>query len=234
LAPTPLVLVGCGGFARETAETVRAINATGAEPVWDLYGYVDDDSARWGEEYVGVSVIGGIDRIAELPDALVVVCPGHPGNFTSKRKLVERLQLPAERYATLIHPTAVVPLSCSVGAGTVILAGVVCTVDVEIGDHVGVMPQVVLTHDDRVDDFVIITAGVRLAGTVHVREGAYLGSGAVVRERLTIGEGALVGMGAVVTKDVPAGEVWIGSPARYQRHVEDETVRFPSSVVAES
>jgi sugar O-acyltransferase (sialic acid O-acetyltransferase NeuD family) len=222
LAATPLVLVGAGGFARETAEAVRAINAAAAAPVWDLLGYVDDDEAQWGSSFVGVPVIGAIDRISELPDALVVVCPGHPGNFASKRKLVERLGLPAERYATLIHPSAIVPPSCTVGGGTVILAGVVCTVDVRIGAHVGIMPQAVLTHDDRIDDFVIITAGVRLAGTVHVREGAYLGSGAVVRERLTIGPGALVGMGAVVTRDVPAGEVWTGSPARFLRLVSDQ------------
>jgi sugar O-acyltransferase (sialic acid O-acetyltransferase NeuD family) len=218
---TPLVLVGSGGFARETVEVVRAINAASADgPRWDLLGYVDDDPARWGESFVGTPVLGGVDHVGELPDASVVVCTGHPGNYGSKRKLVTRLGLPPERYATLVHPASIVPASCSVGEGTVLLAGVICTVDVTIGAHVGAMPQVVLTHDDRIDDFVILTAGVRLAGTVHVREGAYLGSGCVVRERRTIGRGALVGMGAVVTTDVPDGEVWAGTPARFLRRAD--------------
>lgn len=220
----PLVLVGPGGFGRETAEVVRAINAdheqrTGA-PRWELLGFLDDDPARWGTAVAGVTVLGGLDVLATQAQARVVVCTGHPGNFTSKRRIVERLELPPERYATLVHPAAVLAPSCSVGEGTVVLAGVVGTTDVHIGAHVGLMPQVVLTHDDRLEDFVTVGAGARLAGTVHVQQGAYLGSGCLIREGRTIGPWALVGMGAVVTRDVPGGEVWAGVPARFARAVE--------------
>ena len=36
---------------------------------------------------------------------------------------------------------------------------------------------------------------------------------------VTIGEGALIGAGSVVTKNVPAGEVWVGNPAKFLRKV---------------
>jgi sugar O-acyltransferase (sialic acid O-acetyltransferase NeuD family) len=220
VAPTPLVLIGAGGFARETVEVVRAINAASPDgPVWDLLGYVDDDPELKGQRFVDTPVLGGSSELAHLGDAQLVVCPGAPEAFATKKKIVDRLGLPRERYATLVHPSSIVPASCSLGEGTVLLAQCVCTVDVRIGAHVGVMPQAVFTHDDVLDDYVIITAGVRLAGTVRVREGAYIGSGAVVRERRTIGRGALVGMGAVVTADVPDGEVWVGNPARFLKRV---------------
>jgi sugar O-acyltransferase (sialic acid O-acetyltransferase NeuD family) len=215
-----IVLVGSGGFGRETAELVRAINAATEGPGWDLLGFLDDDEARWGCSVSGTTVLGGLDWLAEMPDTRVVVCTGHPGNFASRRRIVERFALAPERYATLVHPAATVPASCTLGRGTVILAGVVATTDVEIGSHVAVMPQAVFTHDDRVDDFVTVGSGVRLAGAVHVQEGAYLGGGALVREHLTIGAGALVGMGAVVAQDVPGGEVWAGVPARRLRAVQ--------------
>jgi sugar O-acyltransferase (sialic acid O-acetyltransferase NeuD family) len=222
-ATAPLVLVGSGGFGREAAEAVRAINAAHAartgEERWALRGFLDDDPGLLGTEVSGTRVLGAIDAIADQPDAQVVVCTGHPGNFTSKQRIVERLGLPPERYATLVHPAAVVPASCALGAGTVVLAGVVMTADVRVGRHVALMPQVVLTHDDDLGDYVTAGAGVRLAGGVRVEEGAYLGSGCLVRENRTVGPWALVGMGAVVTQDVPGGEVWAGVPARHVRAV---------------
>jgi sugar O-acyltransferase (sialic acid O-acetyltransferase NeuD family) len=219
----PLVIVGPGGFGRETAELVRAISAAdqagGAAPRWGLVGFLDDDEERWGTEVSGARVLGGLDALADLPDARVVVCTGHPGDFSSKARIVARLGLAPERYATLVDPRAVIPPSCRLGEGTVVLAGVVATTDVRIGAHVAIMPQAVFTHDDRLDDFVTVGAGVRLAGTVHVQAGAYLGSGCLIRESRTIGAGALVGMGAVVARDVPPGEVWAGVPARFVRRV---------------
>jgi sugar O-acyltransferase (sialic acid O-acetyltransferase NeuD family) len=224
-----LVLIGAGGFGRETAELVRAINAnhepSSDGPQWDLLGFLDDDPGLAGASVTGAQVLGGLDSLAGVSDARVVVCTGHPGDFTSKKRIVERLRLPRERYATLVHPAAVLSESCRLGPGSVVHAGTVATADVELGAHVAVMPQSVLTHDDRLDDFVTLGAGVRLAGGVQVLEGSYLGSGCLIRENCTIGAGALVGMGAVVTSDVPGGEVWVGMPAHFIRTVSAELAR---------
>lgn len=214
----PLLLVGAGGLARETVEVVNAINATNeGRPTWDLLGFLDDDPALWGEERVGTTVLGPIDSVHSHPDARIVVCTGHPGNYLSRRQIVERLDLPPDRYATLVHPAAVISRSSVVGPGTVVLAGAVATACVTVGSHVAVMPHVALTHDDVVGDYVNLGAGARLAGTVRVGEGAYIGAGALIREGRTIGAWSLVGMGAVVTHDVPPAEVWVGVPARRLR-----------------
>lgn len=214
----PLILVGSGGFGRETAEVVRALNAAdearGARPPWNLLGYVDDDPGRWGATVSGVPVLGAVDEVAAREDVAVVVCTGRPGNYRSKRAIVDRLKLEPARFATLVHPAAVVAGSCVLAEGTVVMAGVVATADVRVGAHVGLMPHVVLTHDDVLGDFVTVGAGARLAGAVEVAEGAYLGSGCLVREHRRVGAWAMVGMGAVVTRDVPAGETWVGVPAR--------------------
>jgi sugar O-acyltransferase (sialic acid O-acetyltransferase NeuD family) len=210
-----LVIVGAGGFARETAATVRALNAV--TPTWRLLGFLDDDEALHGQLRGGVPVLGGTDAVRGLPAAAVVVCVGNPRDYASRARIVRRLALPPERYATVTHPSAQVADGCLVGPGSVLLAQVVLTADVRIGAHVAVMPQVVLTHDDAVDDYVTIAAGVRLGGGVRLARGAYLGTGALVREGLTIGAWSLVGMGSVVLDDIPPGEVWAGCPARYLR-----------------
>jgi sugar O-acyltransferase (sialic acid O-acetyltransferase NeuD family) len=221
----PLVVIGSGGFGRETVEVVRAVNAE--RSTWDLLGFLDDDPALLGTEIDGAMVVGAIDDAPSFRSARFVVCTGHPGNYFTRKKIVQRLGLPAARYATIVHPTAALSTTTLLGPGSVLLANVVATSAVQIGSHVAVMPGAVFTHDDIVEDYVTVGAGVRLAGRVHVEEGAYLGSGALVREDRTIGPWALVGMGAVITKDVPGGEVWTGVPARFVRpmSVPDRVMR---------
>jgi sugar O-acyltransferase (sialic acid O-acetyltransferase NeuD family) len=211
----PLLLIGAGGFARETLELVRAVNRVA--PTWNVLGLLDDDPGLVGRRINGVEVIGRAAAVHDHPDALVTACVASPDDPPRRVQLVSRLDLPPERYAALVHPTAVVPESATVGAGSVLHAGTVLTADVELGPHAAVMPAVVLTHDDVVEEGVTIGAGARIAGGVTIERGAYVGSGALLREGVTVGAGAIIGMGAVVTRPVPAGEVWAGVPARRLR-----------------
>lgn len=215
-----LVIVGAGGFARETAAAVQALNDV--QPTWRLLGFLDDNRVLHGTRVSGVPVLGSSARLSDYPDAAVLVCVGNPRDPLVRARVVDRLGLPADRYATLVHPAAHVGAGSLVGPGTVLLAGVTLTADVTVDAHVAVMPQVVLTHDDRVESFATIASGVRLGGGVTIRRGAYLGAGALVREGLTVGARSLVGMGSVALVDVPPGEVWAGNPARFLRRVEAE------------
>jgi sugar O-acyltransferase (sialic acid O-acetyltransferase NeuD family) len=215
VSPTALLLVGAGGFARETLELVRAVNRL--SPTWEILGFLDDDPARHGSEIHGVPVLGPSAAVHDHPEALVVACVASPSDPPRRLGLVSRLALEPERYATLVHPTAVVAESATLGPGTVVHATSVLTADVRIGAHVAVMPAVVFTHDDAIADGATFGAGVRLAGGVVVERGAYIGSGALIREDLVVGAGAVVGMGAVVTAPIPPGEVWAGVPARRLR-----------------
>ena len=172
-------------------------------------------------------MIGPVALAQDITDASVVVCTGRPDNYFSRKHLTRRLDLADDRFATIIHPAASLADSTTVGAGSVLLAGVVTTASVTIGRHVAVMPGVILTHDDEVADYCTIASGARLGGAVRLHEGAYLGAGCLIRENRSIGAWALVGMGAVVTRDVPTAQVWAGVPARLH-----STVEVPPDILA--
>ena len=130
-----LVIVGAGGFGRETAQAVHAINACGG--AWRLLGFLDDDPARHGSLVDRTLVIGGRDEIGRLPGASVVVCTGRPDNYVSRMQIVAELGLPTARYATIIHPAAAVSASSSIGPGCVLLAQVALTAAVRVGAPCG-------------------------------------------------------------------------------------------------
>ncbi|MBQ7551381.1 MAG: N-acetyltransferase [Bacteroidales bacterium] len=56
-----------------------------------------------------------------------------------------------------------------------------------------------------------------------IKRGASIGAGSTILCGVTIGENAMIGIGSVVTHDVPAGEVWVGNPARFLRKADDYT-----------
>lgn len=203
-----LLIIGSGGFGREAARAALDGGFPG-----EVLGYLDDDPALAGRSFGGLPVLGPIAAVHEHPDASVVIATGRPDNYTSRHALVVRLGLPAERYATIIHPMAALAGDTMVGPGSVILHGAVATTGVRIGQHVAVMPQVVLTHEVSLGDFVTVASSVALAGGVAVGPGAYLGAGTMVRQGLRIGALAMTGMASLVLADVPARRLWFGRPA---------------------
>jgi len=221
----PLVLVTASGLARET---LAALRADGHRL---LLGFVDDDPAVTGRTVDGLPVLGPLERLADHPEAAVVVCAGRG---TVRLRIVDRLRdlgVDADRYVSVLHPTASVADGCVVGAGSILLAGVVLTAGVRLGAHVVAMPHVVLTHDDVVEDAATLCAGVLLGGGVRVGRAAYLGMGASVRENVRVGEEAVVGMGAVVLSDVPARSTVVGVPARAVDRAVDRAVAAVAPVV---
>lgn len=209
--PGPRVaIVGLGGFGRELA---ALLHSGRSDPQLHLVAIFDDDKSLHGASLWGIDVCGPTTSVRETGD-LVVITVGSPRNRNIRKQVAVRLGLPDERYATIVARDAYVGPGCSLGAGAVIMPGVVCTADLAVGRHTSVMPNCTLTHDTRVGDFVALGAGVQVAGGVTIGDGAYIGSGASLREGVRVGKESLVGMGSVVLKDVPDGEVWAGSPAR--------------------
>lgn len=83
-----------------------------------------------------------------------------------------------------------------------------------IGDGSWLLKHSHVGHDAVIEDRVEISTGAIIGGYAHIQDGARIGLGAVILPFRVIGQGAVIGAGAVVTKDVPAGETWVGNPAR--------------------
>lgn len=105
--------------------------------------------------------------------------------------------------------------------------------DVMIGDNVTIKCGVQLWDGITLEDDVFVGANVTFTNDKYprskqpfellpivVKKGATIGAGSTILAGVTIGEGAMIGAGSVVTKSVPAGELWMGNPAKFVRKVE--------------
>ena len=105
--------------------------------------------------------------------------------------------------------------------------------DVKIGNDVTVKCGVQLWDGVELEDGVMVGSNVTFTNDRYPRsknkdwtllrtrvcKGATIGAGSTILPGITIGEKAFIAAGSVVTKDVPAGEIWMGSPAKFCRKV---------------
>jgi acetyltransferase-like isoleucine patch superfamily enzyme len=125
-----------------------------------------------------------------------------------------KLEIPKERLASLIDPSAVISSSATVGLGCVIFPHCYVGAQAQIGNFLFCLSGSVINHNVVIEDRVTITSGVVIAGDVQIEEDCYLGQSSVVREQLRIGKSSLIGMGCVVLRDVPPNCVMVGNPGR--------------------
>jgi len=118
---------------------------------------------------------------------------------------------------TIVHPTAFVAKSASLGKGSQILAKAAVTVNCRLGAACIVNTNATIDHDTVLGDGVHVAPGATVTGEVQVGSFAMIGAGAVVLPQIEIGENAIVGAGSVVTKNVESHTIVVGIPAKVMK-----------------
>lgn len=201
-----LVIVGFSGFGKEAYFLASRLGI-------DICGFLDDNPATVAKSFCSAPVLGGVERWVDYADCEFVIAVGNP---RVRKKILNKMLLSGTpKFATLIDPTAIVmPEHVSVGPGTIICAGTICTVEIEIGAHVIINLNCTVGHETCISDFVTVAPMVAVSGNVQIHEMAEVGTGASIRQGLTIGRGGMLGMGSVLTKNIPENTVFFGSPAK--------------------
>lgn len=207
MAANRLVIVGAGAFGRELM--CWAESAAGAS--WDRLAWVDDNpNALSGFDYPW-PCIGSLATFQPQPNDLCVVAAGEP---STKRLLVTALRSSGARFATLVHPTAVVARTARLGEGNILCPLSFVSADARLGDFVTVNGLSSVGHDVVLGDFSTLSAHVDLTGGVTVGEDSFFGTGAKVVPGVRIGRQARIGAGTTIMRTVPDGATMFALPAK--------------------
>ena len=125
------------------------------------------------------------------------------------------LDIPRDKFATLIHPTAIIPKGfCSIGNGVLMAPLSQLSPDTTVEDNCILLANSFLGHDSTMKRFSHITANSVVGGNVIIGRGAHIGTNSTIRENVIIGDFALIGSGSVVLNNVPENSIVVGNPAK--------------------
>jgi len=205
---TDLYILGAGGHAKVVIET--SIQC-GFNPV----AVFDDDEQLIGTNVSQVPVIGRISSLSLPESGLAFIAIG-----SNRVRNILHEKFTCLRWATLIHPSAYVCKTASIGTGSLVCAGAVIQPDTVIGRHAIINTGANIDHDCRIGNFAHICPGSNLAGGVTIGEGSMIGIGSSLIPLKSVGAWSIVGAGTVVIDDIPEKSKAVGVPARIVEKLE--------------
>jgi len=204
-----LVIIGAGGFGRETLALVEEINE--ANPTWNFLGFIDDNPDATTAE--GSIILGGMDYLKNMNPKPYAVIP--IANTATRKKLVEECEVLGIPFATLIHPEVKIKGKlCTIGEGSIICDDVILPINSHVGKHCIMNFGCCLGHDTVIDDFVSLMPFTAISGEVYVGKGCYFGVRSTVINQVKIVDNCTFGASATVVKDITVPGTYVGVPAK--------------------
>ena len=200
-----LLIIGEGGLGHVVQQAAEH------EGIYTVIGYADDKnlgvSRKEGLIYTSIEAIHELKKHSNLYFIVAI------GDGNIREKIINQLQLPKEKFATIIHPTAFVDSNATIGNGVAIMPHAIVHSAACIKDHVIVNSASIIEHRCFIYEFVSISPNATLCGAVMVGRSAFIGAGVTVIQCLDIGGNTTIGAGSVVLSSIDDNCIAYGTPA---------------------
>jgi sugar O-acyltransferase (sialic acid O-acetyltransferase NeuD family) len=205
----PVMIFGADALGLTALDIFRRNNVV-------VYGFLDDEKTRHGQEFGDVSVLGDTEDdgflklIGQKCEAFVAV-----SDARVRRKLVKLLNERRKvQPVNAIHDTATVSALANIGHGNLIAAHAIVGPFATVGQHCILQTGSIVDASAQLADYVQLGAGSIINAGAILDEGAFIGAGAVVVSGITVGKNARIGAGSVVIENVAAAATVFGNPAK--------------------
>lgn len=197
-----ILLLGGGGHAKMCIDVLRQMKT------YEIAGIIDS-KIDLGRKVLNVPVIGRDKDLSRYRDQGIkhaVNAVGAVTNHPVRKKLFDKLKNAGFDLPPLIHPSAVVEPSASLGEGTQVMVGAIVGSSASIGKNCIINSGATVSHDCVIRDHVHISPGAVLAGTVTVDSNSLIGMGVTVYINLDVGKNVTILNGQDIFRNIADGE----------------------------
>lgn len=194
-----VLLVGAGGHAAALDEHIRFRNEAVEAPPIEIAGFLDDEPESHERYSFSAPWLGPIDGHRISGDERYMIAIADP---TVRREVAERLLEQGARFASFVHPFALVSESATIGEGVVIAPNVTVGPNVIVGDFSFLNSRCSLGHDTVLGRYNTISPNVAFSGFTVVGDENLFGVNSATVPRVKIGSGNKIAPGMVLDRDV--------------------------------
>ena len=214
-----LIMVGGGGFALEVeAYAYDAARARGEE--LHLAGIYSHDPPRLDQLQSPSAQIAHFTSLADYrphPDDQFIIGLGHS---VKRHRIAAELAAIGARLATIVHPTAYVAPTASIGPGSIVAPFAFVGPQTVVEANCVLNIYASMGHNARLGAASVLSPYATLNGGADIGRACFLGTGASVSPGLSLGDFSKISAGSVMTRHVEAGSLVHGNPGeasvRYQ------------------
>lgn len=209
-----IVIVGAGGFGRET---LRWAHDAWPDLAPRIAGFLSASEHDLRHRERLPPILGDpVDFQPRADDALLLAI----GIPFVRRRVAELLETRGGTFVTLIHPTATVASSATIGAGSILCPNSVVSDSARLGRHVLVNYHASLGHDASAGDFAVLSPYATLGGDAHIDEDVFLGMHATVGPGVRVGARSKVSANSSALSNAAAESIIYGVPGRISPRIE--------------
>ena len=173
----------------------------------------------------GYPVLGGTDDVGKLlenPEYHFMWGIHMIGRNILTEKTFRRVNIPRERFATIVHKTAFVADSAILEPGAFVMSNCYVGAQARIGQCSLMMANSLVGHNTTVGPLCHFSVGSITSSYITIGLCSDVTLGAKVIEKVKIGNFAVAGAGSLVTRDIPDYEIHVGTPARFMKRVRED------------
>ena len=208
-----LIILGAGGSGVDIISIVKAVNSI--TPTWNLLGFLDDNRELHNTEICNLKVLGSIEDSDRFSDTFFISSIAHPHNRRVRRQIWDKIKSKGGKFATLIHPTAILYEGVIVKEGTVVNANCVLGSKAVLMEDVYLAYACNVAHETILGEHTTLGTGANLASGIKVGEDCYIGAGVSASHDIDIEDDTLIAIGSAVASTLKNNpmKIWIGVPA---------------------